>query len=101
MISKADLERAIAECEDGDRSYTNCEKLSTFYNIYDHMYSQQKTVERLPETVIGNYGDSEFLRSVTGRRADDIWNIMDDLMSTLQVINPRLYAGVMRKVADE
>lgn len=36
--------------------------------------------------------------AIDGRNPDDIWPIMDELMSTLQVLMPRLYDGVMRKL---
>lgn len=29
---------------------------------------------------------------------EQVWGIMDDLMDTLQVANPRVYNGVMRKI---
>ena len=35
-----------------------------------------------------------------GRQASEIWPIMDELMSVLQATNPRLYAGVMRKIEN-
>lgn len=46
----------------------------------------------------GRYGDSEFLREIEGRDQEDVFHIMDDLMDTLQVANPRVYNGVMRKI---
>ena len=47
---------------------------------------------------VGLYGDSEFLREIEGRNKEDVLLIVDDLMDTLQVANPRVYNGVMRKL---
>lgn len=46
----------------------------------------------------GRYGDSEFLREIEGRDMEGVLQVMDDLMDTLQVANPRVYNGVMRKI---
>ena len=35
---------------------------------------------------------------VDGRAVSEIMPIIDELMSVLQATNPRLYAGVMRKI---
>lgn len=100
MINRVELERAISECESGDVSYSNYEKLATFYTIYDHLYSSKHVADVRNETVIGNYGESEFLEAVVGKRAESIWAVIDELMSTLQITNPHLYDGVMRKIAE-
>ena len=50
-----------------------------------------------PETV-GEYGSSEFLQAIVGKDPATCWGVMDELMDDLSVINPRVYAGVMRKI---
>lgn len=100
MINRIELESAIRECEAGDVSYSNYEKLATFYTIYDHLYTSKQLADVRNETVIGSYGNSEFLETVVGRKAEDVWAVIDELMSTLQVVNPHLYDGVMRKIVE-
>lgn len=39
----------------------------------------------------------DFARMV-GMEYDKVWKIISELMETLQVINPRLYAGVIKKL---
>lgn len=46
---------------------------------------------------IDYYGDSEFLLEINGRESYDVWEIIDELMTTLQAINPRLYTAVIQK----
>ena len=99
MLSRRELESAIRECEAGSSNYQNCEKLATLYTIYDHLYAEPvNTVTE--ESVIGDYGVSDFLMLVRGGKAEKVWSIIDELMTTLQVTNPRLYDGVMRKIAE-
>lgn len=45
------------------------------------------------------YTARDFCRAIDGRPAADIWPVMDELMSTLRIVQPRLYDGVMRKLA--
>ena len=50
------------------------------------------------ETSIKYNSDTEFSWAISGKDPDDVWPIMDELMSVLQVTQPRLYDGVMRKL---
>ena len=55
-----------------------------------------KSVE--PMSVIQYDGESEFSRAVNGMNLPDVMATMDDLMNTLSVINPKLYAAVLRNL---
>lgn len=111
MITEQDLAEAIAECQ-GERSpnANTCIKLAAFYIIKDHLFGGVKRIEAPTpsysyapepiETTIDYISDSEFSRAIDGKPAAAMWAIMDELMSVLQAINPRLYAGVMRKIED-
>ena len=112
MITKQDLEEAIAECQ-GTR-YPNantCVKLAAYYIISDHLYgTEQERGESMPvysfageppdraDLVPYFDSDTEFARAIKGRRMSDILPVIDELMSVLEATNPRLYAGVMRKI---
>ena len=104
MLTKRELEKAIEECEDAPKSFDNIHKLATLYNVYDRMYSEQEKypmMEKIEEVVIGNYGNSNFLTTIDGMYADDVWLLMDELMETLMIVNPRLYDGVMRRLKGQ
>lgn len=101
MISKRELEEAIELCENAPMSYQNCEKLATLYTIYDHLYTERAPeIERVAEDKISASRNSEFLRMINGLPSLSVWSIMDELMKTLQVIQPRLYDGVMKKIQE-
>ena len=108
MISEKDLQDAIAECQ-GERhpNASTCIKLAAYFTIYDHLYPRQaeqpeevpqKIFQTVDEATVGNYGDTDFYRIISGRKAAEVWPIMNELMETIQVINPRLYDGVMRQL---
>ena len=44
--------------------------------------------------------ESEFAQVINGRKQEEIWPVMDELMSTLKVMNGRLYSGVLRKLSQ-
>lgn len=55
-------------------------------------------IESVREVKIDRYGDSEFLETITDKNPEDIWMVMDELMSTLQALNPRLYQATMDRI---
>lgn len=101
MFSKSELLDAIEELEMSPATYQNAEKLATFYALYDHLYVRKEPMERIEsinEVVVDDYGDSEFLQSVMGRKADQIWMVMDELMETVKVLQPKLYQATIDKI---
>lgn len=106
MIKEEDLQEAIAECQGVRNPNANtCLKLASYYTILDHTKEKEEepaySYAPAPDRNVDfSFSDSEFARMVDGRPAEDMWRLMDELMSTLQVINPRLYNGVMRKIED-
>lgn len=101
MFSKRELLAAIDELEASPATYQNAEKLATFYSLYDHLYVEKEPMSRIEsvkEVKIYRYGDSEFLEAITDKNPEDIWMVMDELMSTLQALNPRLYQATMDRI---
>ena len=45
-----------------------------------------------------SYGDSDFLRAVSQKDPAHVWRVMDELMETLHIVEPRVYNSVMRKL---
>lgn len=112
MITEKDLQAAIAECQ-GERNpnANTCIKLAAFYTIRNEMFGNpEQVVEAISptysysgepvETTIDYYSETEFSRMIDGRKASEVWPVIDELMSTIQAIQPRLYDGVMRKLEN-
>lgn len=103
MIAEKDLLRAIEECEAEPITQSKIGKLADFYIIYDHLfgtppdYGGYSYADKI-EKVIENQGESEFLQAINGKNPERIWKIIDELMNTLKIINPRLYDGVLRRI---
>lgn len=106
MITEKDLLQAIAECQ-GQRNpnSSTCIKLAAFYTILDHIQEKPEDVEPLPmysydapKDFVTYDSDTEFGARIHGLNSYSAWSVIDELMTTLSVINPRLYDGVMRKL---
>lgn len=115
MITEQDLREAIAECQGQRNPNANtCIKLAAFYILQDHLYGDANKSLALPSysfaannpaADVANHADtihidsdSEFAQIVNGRKPDEIWPIIDELVMTVQVVNPPLYNAVMRKL---
>lgn len=109
MLNKLEIDEAIAELESQrNHSSGDCARLANLYSIRDHAFKQpednytmaysQAAAPIAEPVVLGTYGDSDFLVVVSGKMSDAAWKVMDDLMDTLQVANPRVYESVMRKM---
>lgn len=115
MITAKDLQEAIAECQGQRNPNANtCIKLAAFLIIQREMFSNEEPTNpggALPATysyasapgeqiekTIDYYSDTDFSRAVDGKNIDDVLSVMDELMTTLQAVYPRLYAGVMRQL---
>lgn len=104
MITEQELREAIAECQGQRNPNANtCIMLASYYTILDHI----KEEEKVPELPAYSYAappaeryssDTEFGQKVSNMDILDVMTIMDELMTTLSIINPRLYNGVMSKL---
>lgn len=106
MLDIREIEYWISKYEKEADKLDHCVTLSALYGVRDHIngqplpapsYGQAPPPE--PAQALGVYGESEFLRAVSGKDPHNAWNVMDELMETLQAVNPRVYASVMRKMA--
>lgn len=105
MIRIEDLEEAIAECK-GERNPNagTCIKLAAYYTILDHLTDKPKQapvqVQAYEEPPGYSYSSkTEFAEAVRGRSIDDIMPVIDELMSAIYVVNPKLYKATIQKLS--
>lgn len=108
MIDDKEIQRWIARLECEESSWSNYEKLAVLYALQkreepNHIITAP-AVAAYSDTasdgadLVGDYGDSDFLRAVSGTDPARAWAIMDELMDSLRVVNERVYNSVMRKI---
>lgn len=103
MFSKNEILDAIDDLEEAPATYQNAEKLATFYSLYDHLFVTKEPMNRIEsirEVIIGKYGDSEFMRTIEGKKAEAVWSVMDELLQTIQMLQPRLYNATIEKLKE-
>ena len=104
MIREEDLLEAIAECQGQRNPNANtCIKMASYYVILDHIKEEEPKVSEIPTYSYAlppeRYtSDTEFGQKIANMDMDDVLAVMDELMTTLSIINPRLYDGVMAKL---
>ena len=116
MITEQDLLSAIAECQgERDPNANTCIKLAAYFTIYNQLFgkAEQLKTRQMPDVsqmysalpaqpidhqTVEYQSDTEFARTVNGMPVNDVMSIIDELMSSLWVLYPRLYKDVMRKI---
>ena len=101
MISRDELLEGMQECESGILTAPKREKLAQLYIIYDHLYGFQPNATKIKtekQSVISTGGSSDFLKAVEGKEANAIWDIINELMASIKVIQPNLYDAVLVKI---
>lgn len=104
MLDRREIDIEIARLEYMESSYPNYAKLADLYTIREQMNRTESL------NIHDNYGmsntaskslnrnDSEFLMAIANKNSDDVLQIIDDLMDTMRVANPRVYNSVIRKI---
>jgi hypothetical protein len=114
LITEAELHEAIAECQGQRNPNANtCLKLASYYTILENLRKERKQEERQEPVPVYSYAaapepktpagitytsETEFGRAVTGKDQEEVMKTMDELMTTLQAVIPRLYEGVMTRI---
>lgn len=52
------------------------------------------------ETTVNYHSDSEFSKLIDSKSAKKMWGIVDELMSALMYLNPKLYNDAMSKFSE-
>ena len=115
MITEPDIDQAILECQAEARPNAwTCMRLAAFLTIKQQMFPDVEQLKRMEvsmplraasfdsgppkaETVSYSSG-TEFGRLIDGKRAADIWPIMDELMSITHDLHPQIYRAVIEKI---
>ena len=111
MITEQDLLEAIAECQ-GQRnpSSQTCIKLAAYYTILNNLHQTSDTpvshsgysYSSPPNTenTVEYTSNTDFAKIINGKSAMAMWEIVDELMSALMYLNPKLYNDAMRKFSE-
>uniref|UniRef100_A0AAU8B6P7 Uncharacterized protein n=1 Tax=Dulem virus 33 TaxID=3145751 RepID=A0AAU8B6P7_9CAUD len=110
-LNEREVNAEIAQREASDLNRTSLQELANLYVVRDHLFGgvdrydigysmAPAPASRSYDEMVGDYGDSDFLQSVSGKDAAQAWAVIDELMDTLRVVNSRVYDSVLRKIND-
>ena len=81
-------------------NFTNAGNL--FENAHSYSFAENPAGTIEEETAasesVGEYGNSDFLRAVSGKSPAAVFGALDELMDDLKMINPKVYNLYMRKI---
>ena len=110
MVDENEVNRWIARLETEESSWKNYERLAVLYAIRDQQSGSRERVlpmaysaapapvKTYASETVGSYGDSDFLQAVSDMVPARAWEVMDELMDSLKIVNERVYNSVMRKL---
>jgi len=106
VITMQDIDSAIAECQGARDPDARCVTLlAALYTVKDHMSAPAERREEAfafstapARDIIRYMSTTPFGRAIYGRQANDVWLLMDDLMTAVKTQNPRLYDSIMRQL---
>lgn len=107
-----EIEWAIEELKQSESSKANYIFLGALLRCRDELsgnsgrfepqtatYSQAAGPIAISET-FDRYGDSDFLRAVEGKDPADAWELIDSLMDSLRMTNPRIYESYLHRMRN-
>lgn len=101
MILENDLRAAIAHLQgENNPDINTCIKLAACLICQKELFSASPAPTEAAIEPVGYSSDTEFGAAIKGKTAASVWPLFDELMSTLSVIQPRLYDSVMRRLSD-
>jgi hypothetical protein len=109
VVDENEVRLWISRLETEESSWPNYQKLAALYIIQNQnapkeperpmLYSASPApVKTYASETVGRYGDSDFLQAVSGMAPARAWEVMDELMDSLKIVNERVYNSVMRKL---
>lgn len=97
MVSLEEIQKEIIELEKKDTCYAVCERLAWLYVVRDHLAPSKPQKPQDPATVATN-GESDFLKACNGVEVEKVLPVLDELMDTINVMNPKAYKTIVDKI---
>lgn len=102
MITIEQINGEIAALNSERPTYVVMEKLAALYTVRDHITigTETKAQPVVVNSKVPKISDSEFSQLIDGTEQEKIWPVIDELMSTIKIMQPRLYNGVVLKISQ-
>ena len=101
MVDLDIINGTIAEWEAKDLTFLVVERLAWLYIVRDNALMRVKEdtgAEPVIMPAVAMSSGSEFMEACSEADPVKMWNVLDDLMDTIQMLNPRLYQATIDKL---
>ena len=98
MILIDEINGEIAKLEAQTQTYQTIERLAWLYIVRDHNTIPTNQITPAETRPVQVEATSPFLALCEGEPVCEVLAVMDELMSTIQVLVPKLYDGVIRRL---
>lgn len=98
MLNLEEINNEIAMLEsEGNTTYAVIQKLAPLYIVRNNLIDSSARVitKKTPDQ-----SNTPFMQAVSKCETSRVMEIFDELMSTIQFINPKLYEAVMQKIQE-
>lgn len=104
MVDLDIINGTIAEWEAKDLTFLVVERLAWLYIVRDNalMRVKEQTGEEpilMPAVALSS--GSEFMEVCSKADVSKMWSVLDEMMETLKLLNPRLYQATLDKIKEE
>ena len=101
MISLDQINGEISVLEEEKPTHVSMQKLAALYTVRDHLVmglQPSSPVVATTETFPTMDVHSEFLDTIVGKDVKSVVRVVDELVGTIQLLDPNLYNSFMRKL---
>lgn len=107
LITEFDLDKAIAECQGvPNPNAKTCMLLASFLTIKKEMFGKdeqerqpvQYSFDNAPDDDI--IVDTDFKQMLSEKPINDVFDIIEDLMNTLELLSPKLHNSIMERLEE-
>lgn len=103
MVTERELIKAIKECEQDPITASKRTALADLYIIYDHLYGDRSSAlirgDRAND-ITDTDGSTEFLAAINGKKLDDVWRLVSQVIEVVRSLHPRVYDSLMDDIAE-
>ena len=103
MVDLDIINGTIAEWEAKDLTFLVVERLAWLYIVRDHVLmrvNEETGEEPVMMPAVAMSSGSEFMEACSKADPVRMWNVLDDMMETLKMLNPRLYQATIDKIRE-
>ena len=99
MIDLDMIEAEIDRLELRPTSFYSCRRLSTLYNVRDHILADRYPKE-VNTALKSSLSGSEFLDAANGKPYEEVMKVVDEHLETIRLLYPKTYDGLVKRIRE-